>query len=230
MATLVSTTDADVIESVQDEPQKERRRVLMIVLLVLAIAVLGAITAYPAINPKTTPVEYSVVHAAGEVEEQAAGEAAIELVGGAREAAIDLVEEPADVAPARPNSMPTNRPTLAPTLQPTRVPASIPAAPRQEPTAATGLCSANGGIKWQGVICLCSGLVDQVTVCMDDSKTDTLPGANCTPRPEDCFQPTYTPLPPSAPPVNACVCQCNPQQKYCYDTCTHQKCGRNPNW
>jgi len=48
------------------------------------------------------------------------------------------------------------------------------------------LCGENGGVQWQGDVCVCEGLVDQVTICQDGTKIDNVTDAACTPDPEQC--------------------------------------------
>ncbi len=47
--------------------------------------------------------------------------------------------------------------------------------------ACTGPCCDNGGVQWQGEVCVCPGVVDRVTYCNDGSKTDQLTDRSCQP-------------------------------------------------
>jgi len=53
---------------------------------------------------------------------------------------------------------------------------------------ATEPCADNGGLQFQGEVCVCSGVVDQVTICNDGTKTDALTSTACSPDPSQCSQ------------------------------------------
>src|SRR5574341_738848 len=56
--------------------------------------------------------------------------------------------------------------------------------PTGEPSA--DLCASNGGIQYQGEVCVCAGFVDKVTVCNDGSKIDQVTEQTCSPDPAAC--------------------------------------------
>jgi Flp pilus assembly pilin Flp len=77
----------------------------------------------------------------------------------------------------------TPPPTQAPQAQP-------PIPPIAQPPPDDGgsdLCAANGGIQWQGTQCTCSGYVDAITICGDDTKLDSVSTTEtCTPNANEC--------------------------------------------
>ena len=50
----------------------------------------------------------------------------------------------------------------------------------------TDVCATLGGLQWQGELCDCAGVVDNVTICQDGTKYDNLTDVSCTPDPKDC--------------------------------------------
>ena len=49
------------------------------------------------------------------------------------------------------------------------------------PVEGNGLCAENGGLTYQGQVCVCAGVVDNVTVCGDGTKIDEVTDIACTP-------------------------------------------------
>lgn len=48
------------------------------------------------------------------------------------------------------------------------------------------VCADQGGLQWQGEICDCTGVVDNVTLCKNGTKVDDVTDVSCTPDPKDC--------------------------------------------
>src|SRR5574341_222889 len=82
--------------------------------------------------------------------------------------------------------------------------------PPQEPPPGGDPCANNGGLQWSGEVCVCSGVVDQVIVCADGTKFDTLTNTSCTPDPAAC---PVTGEEPTGQPggQGACYCYCDPK-------------------
>ena len=56
-----------------------------------------------------------------------------------------------------------------------------------QPTSSTSdFCATQGGLQWQGEVCTCAGVVDQVTLCQNGAKYDNVTDVSCTPDPKDC--------------------------------------------
>jgi len=53
-------------------------------------------------------------------------------------------------------------------------------------TSCTELCCNNGGVQFTTQLCGCDGKLDQVTICMDGTKTDTILPDTCSPDPAQC--------------------------------------------
>lgn len=70
--------------------------------------------------------------------------------------------------------------------------------------ATNNLCADHGGVAWQGTTCVCPGLVDEVTICGDNTKFDNVTDASCTPAdPAACQASSGDPAPTAA-----CNCVC----------------------
>jgi hypothetical protein len=68
-----------------------------------------------------------------------------------------------------------------------------------------GICADHGGVAWTGSICACPGVIDDVTICNDDTKFDNVTAASCNMGdPSECQQQP----PPTEPPPSACICAC----------------------
>jgi hypothetical protein len=48
------------------------------------------------------------------------------------------------------------------------------------------VCANNGGLQWQGEVCVCAGFVDLVTVCNNGTKFDNVTDQPCSPDPASC--------------------------------------------
>jgi hypothetical protein len=73
-------------------------------------------------------------------------------------------------------------------------------------------CAANGGLQWEGDVCLCNGQISHTIICNDGSKSDLLTGQTCQPQQGTCDQ-NGNPVHPGnggdndngAPPVPSCT-------------------------
>lgn len=84
-------------------------------------------------------------------------------------------------------SCPADCSVSAPAVNSSPAPEDEEATPDSTPTgAATDLCAENGGVQYQGEVCVCSGYVDQVTICNDGTKFDHVTEQTCSPDPASC--------------------------------------------
>jgi hypothetical protein len=67
-----------------------------------------------------------------------------------------------------------------------------------------GLCADHGGNAWVGTTCVCPGIIDEVTICADNTKFDHPTDASCTVAdPAQCQS-----VPPQPTTEPACLCTC----------------------
>jgi hypothetical protein len=125
-----------------------------------------------------------------------------------------------------PSETPTPTGTITPTY--TRTPSNTPTStathtPTYTDTPEQGTtdpCANNGGLQWQGEVCVCPGFVDIVTYCNDGSHTDQVTDRPCQPT-QDCAPP-----PPECTPNGTTSCTCSVSgmtacfwTKTCRDSC-----------
>lgn len=219
--------ELDRIEGAEDNEPPERRRnfsllLLMALFLICVTAGVGGAFASGLLGPDEPTTEPSTAEPP---------------------TTEPLTEEPQATTPSTATDTPTFTPsftptdTPTPTLSPTPTKTRTPTPDRPVCTCGdgvccpdeaascpadcgggecTGPCCDNGGLQWQGEVCVCPGLVDIVTVCMDGSKSDQITDQSC--------QPTQNCAPPPPQPVctpGGYVCTCITfYTATCVDSCT----------
>jgi hypothetical protein len=104
-------------------------------------------------------------------------------------------DTPTSTATATHTSTPTDTPT------PTRgaLPDPTTAVPVDDP------CAEHGGLQFRGDVCICPGVIDQVIICVDGTKIDTVTTIACEPD-QSCSEPDDPPDDGGG--GSACPCRC----------------------
>ena len=92
-----------------------------------------------------------------------------------------LLLESGAVQPGRISLPTTPNFTVKPELTQELPPFQPPDTGQSVPVEGNGLCAENGGLTYQGQVCVCAGVVDNVTVCGDGTKIDEVTDIACTP-------------------------------------------------
>src|SRR5574341_2537069 len=217
--------DPERIDGQEDSEKPERRRIpliLIIIILLVLCLLAGAAAAYAGgLLTPNNPTEEPNTQEPPPTEEQVDSTETFTPIPTTETETFTptFTDTPTDT------STPTDTPTPTVSLTPTRYRGSAGVGgdgvccPEETGSCTadcgggdTGPCANNGGLAWQGEVCVCPGVVDVVTYCQDGSKSDQLTDRTCQPTQDSA------PPPPNCAPV---VCSCNWMTyiKTCTDAC-----------